>query len=97
MGIIDRWKRRRIRNYVESVGLNDSKLLEWLGIDSDRTEAIQEATYFACIKLLSETMGKLPWKYYQDTSSGRIRADPTEMTRLPDSRRMRMTPCVSRP
>ncbi len=82
MGIIDRWKRRRIRNYLVSVGLNDSKLLEWLGIDSDRTEAIQEATYFACIKLLSETMGKLPWKYYQDTSSGRIRADPTEMTRL---------------
>ncbi|MDY2838314.1 phage portal protein [Bilifractor sp. LCP19S3_H10] len=80
MGIFDFFKKRRLRNLAAA--LNDSRLLEWLGIDPKNTPAIQEATYYTCIKLLSETMGKLPWKYYQDTASGRIRADPTEMTAL---------------
>lgn len=32
--------------------------------------------------MLSETIGKMPIKYYQDTEQGRIRADPDEVTRL---------------
>ena len=36
-------------------------LLDFLGIDKN-TDALSEATYFACIKVLSEAIGKLPLK-----------------------------------
>ena len=58
------------------------KLLEWLGIRTDRKKSIQEATYYTCLRILSEAIGKLPIKYYQETDRGKIRAEPTEVTRL---------------
>lgn len=66
----------------ESVSLNDSRLLDWLGIDQTQTESIHEATYFTCLKMLSETMGKLPLHFYQQTDQGRKRAQATDMTYL---------------
>lgn len=65
-----------------SAELDDDELLEWLGISGVKNNLIGEVTYYTCLKMLSETMGKLPLKYYQDTKEGRIRADPTEVTRL---------------
>lgn len=65
-----------------SAELNDDELLKWLGISRVKNDLIGEVTYYTCLKMLSETMGKLPLKYYQDTKEGRIRADPTEVTRL---------------
>lgn len=65
-----------------SAELNDDELLKWLGISRVKNNLIGEVTYYTCLKMLSETMGKLPLKYYQDTKEGRIRADPTEVTRL---------------
>nr|DAE09195.1 MAG TPA: portal protein [Siphoviridae sp. ctkJH11] len=62
--------------------LNSPELLEWLGIDSRNQNLISEVTYYTCMKMLSETMGKLPLKYYQETDRGRIRAEPDEMTKL---------------
>lgn len=36
-------------------------LLKWLGVDPDKEgSALSEATYFACLKVLSESIGKLP-------------------------------------
>lgn len=66
----------------ESVSLNDTRLLDWLGIDQNQTESIHEATYFTCLKMLSETMGKLPLHFYQQTDAGRKRAQATDMTYL---------------
>ena len=66
----------------ESVSLNDTRLLDWLGIDQSQTESIHEATYFTCLKMLSETMGKLPLHFYQQTEQGRKRAQATDMTYL---------------
>lgn len=66
----------------QSVSLNDSRLLDWLGIDQTQTESIHEATYFTCLKMLSETMGKLPLHFYQQTDAGRKRAKSTDMTYL---------------
>lgn len=66
----------------QSVSLNDSRLLDWLGIDQTQTESIHEATYFTCLKMLSETMGKLPLHFYQQTDAGRKRAQATDMTYL---------------
>lgn len=37
-------------------------LAEFLGIDSDDKSALSEATYYACLKTLSESVGKLPCK-----------------------------------
>ncbi len=65
-----------------TVSLEDAELLEWLGIDRNNTKAVQEVTYFTCLKKLSETMGKLPLHYYQQTDRGTIRAEPTSMARL---------------
>lgn len=67
---------------VTTYGDGVDQLLEWLGIDRKNTKAINEVTYFTCLKLLSETIGKMPIKYYQMTPKGRIRAQPDKMTHL---------------
>lgn len=64
----------------EIIGLNDDRLLQWLGIRDQKN--INEATYFTCLKLLSETMGKLPLKYLLEKDGGRIRARETPMSYL---------------
>lgn len=61
--------------------LQDKELAEWLGINP-LSDSLSEVTYFTCLKMLSETIGKLPLKYYQTTKEGKIRADPDDMTRL---------------
>jgi len=80
---------KRLLNAVTTVDttgtadLNEEKLLQWLGIDSTKPEAISEATYFACLKILSETMGKLPLKYFaEDPNGGRVRASPNAGIRM---------------
>lgn len=70
-------------NSYQRVPLSDEDtLLKWLGVDSSKTEAINEATYFTCMKMLAETMGKLPLHYYQKTDKGRVKAAATDATRL---------------
>lgn len=75
MKILDRFKRAR-NELSTSVSLNDDALLQWLGVDPRRHKAISEVTYYTCLKMLAETMGKLPLKYYKTEGEGRIRADP---------------------
>ena len=65
-----------------NVDLNDEELLEWLGISGTPKKLLSEVTYYTCIKMLSETMGKLPLKYYQETDRGKIRAEPTENSKI---------------
>lgn len=78
---------KRIKNAVNELmrptaDLNDEKLLEWLGISKKDKQLSGEVTYYTCLKMLSETMGKLPLKYYQQTGKGKIRAEPDDVTRL---------------
>jgi HK97 family phage portal protein len=66
---------RRTLEKRESVGLNDPQLLEWLGITPGEVnvmgkKALKEATVFACIKILAESMSKLPLKIYQEDEHG---------------------------
>ena len=77
--IKDAWK--YFRNSGRTLTTADHELVEWLGIDVTK-EKLSEVTYFTCLKMLAETMGKLPLKYYQTTKEGKIRADPDDMTRL---------------
>lgn len=70
--------------------------MEWLGIDPGISKkAMNEATYFTCLKMLSETMGKIPLKFYKQTERGKIRADPDRAARLLMERPNRiMTPAT---
>ncbi|MGE4341403.1 MAG: phage portal protein, partial [Pigmentiphaga sp.] len=56
----------------EVVKLSDPRLLEWLGLDPDEInvrgeKGLREATVFACVKILSESVAKLPLKVYRET------------------------------
>lgn len=63
----------------QTVDLNSPTLLEWLGIDPNTPKnKLAEATYFACMKILSESVGKLPLKMYQNTDKGIIKAKGTD-------------------
>lgn len=64
----------------EVVGLTDDVLLQWLGVRDQKN--INEATYFTCLKLLSETMGKLPLKFLKEQDGGRIRGKMTPLSYL---------------
>ena len=50
------------------------KLAAWLGISDTKEDALSEATYFACMKVLSEALGKLPLKLLQHTEKDGIAA-----------------------
>lgn len=73
---------KRIKNAItgfkSEVDLNDPELLEWLGIKGKNFRG-QEVTAYTCLKMLCESIAKMPIKYYQDTSDkGRIRAKPDD-------------------
>ena len=38
------------------------QLIDFLGLNDTKEKALSEATYFACLKVLSESVGKLPLK-----------------------------------
>ena len=51
-----------------------NELFRFLGIDPDKTgDATSEATYYACLKVLMESIGKLPLKIQQYTPDKGIR------------------------
>lgn len=58
--------------------MESEELLEWLGISKTPKKILSEVTYFTCLKLLGETIGKLPIKYYQDTIDGVKKATPDD-------------------
>lgn len=43
------------------------QLINWLGVYDVSGEALSEATYYACLKVLSESIGKLPLRLMQAT------------------------------
>lgn len=56
--------------------MNSQTFLSWLGIDTDTPrDKLSEATYFACMKILGESLGKLPLNLFQNTEKGKIHAD----------------------
>lgn len=44
----------------------------WLGVKRKNKDVMAEVTYFTCLKMMSETLAKIPWKYYQKTDKGII-------------------------
>ncbi len=78
MGIFDIFRRKEIKN--ETVDLNDKRLLEWLGLSEveisyQGASALKEATVYACIRILSEGISKLPLKIYKEQDGIRKATD----------------------
>lgn len=74
----------------------DEAFLKAMGIDPN-SKAIQEVTYFTCLKVLSETMGKLPLKLYEsEPGGGRRRAETqdSDLMTLIDRPNPYMTPAT---
>lgn len=63
MGFFDRF--RRAKSTDEQMTLN--QLLNWLGVHDVSGGALSEATYYACLKVLPESIGKLPLRLMQTT------------------------------
>lgn len=71
----------------EQAGMNDESFLEWLGIKRQKDAgAMSEVTYFTCMKMMSETIAKMPWKFYQKTSHGVEEPEITDTARLMKTR-----------
>lgn len=70
MRIFDTIKRFFNKTIRQTAGTDDERLLEWLGISGTPKKALGEVTYFTCLKMLSETLGKMPIKFYQQTDRG---------------------------
>ena len=50
-----------------------AQLIDYLNLGGTSTEKLGEVTYFTCLKILSESMGKLPLKLQQSTANNGIR------------------------
>lgn len=60
------------KSAADETGLNN--LLRFLGIDPDtKMNALSEVTYFSCLKVLSEAIGKLPLKLLQYNERNGVR------------------------
>ena len=62
MAVIKRFKRafKAFAKHDNEISLD--QLVNFLGLRGVKKEALSEATYFACLKVLSESLGKLPLK-----------------------------------
>ena len=77
-------------------GMTEEDFAEWLGIGYRNKSELREVTYYTCMKILSETMGKLPIKVYEwKKKQGRVRADPDSTSKLLNGRpNPHMTPSI---
>ena len=62
---------RRVRN-KQNQDIALRQLLNFLGIDEKNEKALSEVTYFTCLKLLCESIGKVPLKILQYNSDGGV-------------------------
>ena len=67
MGFLDRVRGRRKKSEATDEQMTLNQLLAWLGVHDVSGEALSEATYYACLKVLSESIGKLPLRLMQST------------------------------
>ena len=68
MGFFDRWRRQKSATPTQET-MTVNQLLNFLGVHNVSGSAQSEATYFACMKVLSEGIGKLPLRLMQATPS----------------------------
>ena len=62
----------RILTNKASQDIEMQQLIDFLGLRGTKENALSEATYFACLKVLSESVGKLPLKLLQHNEDGGV-------------------------
>lgn len=67
MGVFTRWRGYRKKSAATEEQMTLNQLLNWLGVHGVAEGELSEATYYACIKVLSEGIGKLPLRLMQAT------------------------------
>lgn len=76
MGLFDRLKRKKsAQTTTSSEQMTLNQLLEFLGVHEQEGGALSEATYFACLKVLSESIGKLPLRMMRATPNEGVRPE----------------------
>lgn len=97
--LMERWKNRNGAvdaaepESHKTFGINSPWFFGLLG--KKRRNPLQEVTYFTCLKMLSETLAKMPVKFYQSTEEGIVEPEETETSRLLKTRpNPFMTPTV---
>lgn len=73
----------KIKNFIvpkKSVDMQSQELLDWLGISTRDSNVLSEITYFTCLKMLSETLGKMPINLYKSTPKGIEKATPINIS-----------------
>lgn len=70
--------KNRIKNAYKTLTNKPDKnyamqqLIDFLGLQGTKENALSEATYFACLKVLSESVGKLPLKLLKHDKNGGV-------------------------
>lgn len=73
------YKSKMVNQELTHSDVNWNNLRDWLGLTGDElsirgTKSLKEITVYTCIKILAETLGKLPLKIYQSTPDNQKRA-----------------------
>ena len=77
------WIAKKMNFTVEtSPTMKEESFLEWLGVKRKNKDVMAEVTYFTCLKMMSETLAKIPWKYYQKTDKGIIEPELSDVAKL---------------
>ena len=74
------WIKSKLAN--QTVEMNSPEILDWLGISSTSKDKLKDVTYFACMKKLSESVGKLSLKMYKDTDKGIAKSDKKDLYKI---------------
>lgn len=70
--------KNRVKNAYKALTNKQDKnyamqqLIDFLGLQGTKEEVLSEATYFACLKVLSESVGKLPLKLLKHDENGGV-------------------------
>lgn len=75
------WWRGEPQNNGGVMTLSSPTFFEKIGL-ARRGKPTSEVTYFTCLKMLSETLAKMPIKYYQKTDKGIIEPEASETSKL---------------
>ncbi len=75
------------RSAPQELSINDQRLLDWLGINLEEVNvkgknALKVATVFSAIKIMAESVSKLPLKVYREDENGIQRATNHYLNRL---------------
>lgn len=74
MKLFDAIRRKSATTVSDSQTMTLQQLVDFLGISGTDSSELSEATYFACMKVLAEAVGKLPFKLQKTTDTGGVQA-----------------------